>query len=277
MLAEKFKNVKFILYDGAKFSNRLLKYSNVVIRNKYFGDDDIAEYKGKMDILISDVRLPLTADADANELQIHKDMMMQQDWVIKIKPRLGSMLKFRPPYVMFKFKDNGIPNSADYKYIGGTVYWQTFPHIQSTEGRLLSTAEDIEKGPVPFDYEHYEAAALQHNLRRVWCTYKPGTMYDNKFISMPQLISAIPGYDRCLDCSYFIFVLAEFIQKFEPYSSKNIIGFANYILKNTKALICTCEKTPSLENTDLYIHGLWQNMTRFQKHVKYTEMLTQSR
>jgi hypothetical protein len=264
MLADKFKNVKFILYDGAKFSDRLRNYSNVTLNNQYFGDDDIKKYKDKVDILISDVRLMIKGDVAETEIQVHKDMLMQQKWVIDIKPRLGSMLKFRPPYKIFKLDDDGIPDSSDYTYLGGTVYWQTFPHIQSTEGRLLSTRADIERGPIPFNYEHYENAACEHNLRRVWCTYKP---------SLPDLIH-FPGFDRCLDCSYLLFVLTEYITKYEPNnnSPKTILNLLSFVTRNTKTLICSCEKTVYKPKLSLYIHGLWQNETRFEKHLRYLKM-----
>jgi hypothetical protein len=264
MLADKFKNVKFILYDGAKFSDRLRNYSNVTLNNQYFGDDDIKKYKDKVDILISDVRLMIKGDVAETEIQVHKDMLMQQKWVIDIKPRLGSMLKFRPPYKIFKLDDDGIPESSDYTYLGGTVYWQTFPHIQSTEGRLLSTRADIERGPIPFNYEHYENAACEHNLRRVWCTYKP---------SLPDLIH-FPGFDRCLDCSYLLFVLTEYVTKYEPNnnSPKTILNLLSFVTRNTKTLICSCEKTVYKPKLSLYIHGLWQNETRFEKHLRYLKM-----
>ena len=275
ILAEWFKNVKFLLYDGNRFDDRLKSMKNIEIFNTYFTDRETRKYHKSVHILISDIRLSMSNKSDSEvEYQIHKDMMMQQKWIIDMKPLLGSMVKFRPPYNHPELEKKNIPDAANYKYLGGKVYWQTFSNIQSTEGRLLSTAEDIAKGPVHFDYDKYEAGCLQNNLTRVWATYSPSIPdLANGQIDMSAELIRYPGFDRCFDCQYLLFALAEYIGKYhtKDYSPKRVLAAFDKVVTYNKNLVCTCDSSYN-KNNKLYVHGLFQNLTRFQKHLKFIEM-----
>lgn len=263
ILAEKFKNVHFILYDGAKFSNQLSGRSNVELHNELFTDDKVALYKDKIHILISDIRKELSSMFDNTESMINEDMTMQKEWVYGTRPILGSMLKFRPPYPFVGSQH------TEYKYLGGKVYWQVFPWHQSTEGRLLSTHEDIMKGDVPFDFTQYDNSSLEHNIRRVWCTYKAGVLrtQNGEFVDMPELHD-FPGFDRCLDCTYLLNVCSQFVEKFyDNYNKDAVIEFMRNILyRMRKPLLCICE------GQKLNPHGLWSNRSRFRKHEKFIKL-----
>lgn len=253
LLAQIFSNVKFILFDKAPFNAALYdtkKYPNVEIVSDWFTDELIPKYVG-VDIVISDVRLGVNKDRILAEVQIHNDMLMQQNWVRGLKPAMGAMLKFRPPYLL-KDMPPEIPTPSEYTYLAGKIFWQAFPHIQSTEGRLLLTAEQAVTEPVHFDYEHYESAALQHNYRRVWCTYKPDG--DDKI--------DIPGFDRCLDCTYLFHEIRRF----------GIIQYTDAILEQIGGLIGCCDMSPAMPEPRVSIHGYFQKETRFQKHLRFIKL-----
>lgn len=253
LLAQIFSNVKFILFDKAPFNSALYntkKYPNVEIVSDWFTDELIPKYSG-IDIVISDVRLDIHKDRTIAEVQIHKDMLMQQNWVRGLKPKMGAMLKFRPPYLL-KNMPPEIPTPSEYTYLAGKIFWQVFPHIQSTEGRLLLTAEQAAAEPVHFDYVHYESAALQHNFRRVWCTYKPDG--DDKI--------DIPGFDRCLDCTYLFHEIRRF----------GLTKHIDAIMAQIGGLIGCCDTSPALLEPRVVIHGYFQKETRFQKHMRFIKL-----
>jgi len=286
LLASLYPRVKFILFDKNEFNSKLYDKPNVEIHKELFTAAHCAHYAGAVDIIISDIRMELNKQQTELEDQIHEDMLRQQSWVIAIKPRLGSMLKFRPPYLLPDLPAS-VPKPSEYRYLGGKIFWQIFPHIQSTEGRLLSTAADIELGPIPFDYSHYEAAALEHNIKRVWCTY-----------NIPEEMITVNGFDRCLDCTYLYYELRRVILaksaitgELPPKSAINgdppkspingeppkddheLIDLIKLVVDNTKELTGGVENSPALNLQKINLHGYFQHMTRVQKHEQFIKLI----
>lgn len=180
-----FPEIELHLYDPAPFDKELSKDSRVTLYNEFFTDDVAKKWADRCNVFICDIRVP-SENLEENEQQITDDMNTQMKWTQIINADYTS-LKFRPPYIN---NDADRAKYADYKYIGGDVYWGIYPPVQSTEGRLISSKKDISNGPVPFNAEHYQDACCQHNIRRVWQTCKPFAGANN-----------VPGFDRCLDCS----------------------------------------------------------------------------
>lgn len=97
-LAQLFPKVEFYLYDPARFVIPKKYQHRIHLFNEYFTPSTAKEWEGKCDLFISDIRRDDgKEDADVFERQVEEDMKEQADWVRVIKPRLGALLKFRPP------------------------------------------------------------------------------------------------------------------------------------------------------------------------------------
>jgi hypothetical protein len=118
---------------------------------------------------------------------VAEDMAAQARWARLARPRLGAVLKFRPPYV------EGA-GARTFEYLGGRVQWQVWAPRGSTEGRLLVPAAALAPGAplAARDAAHYQdSCAVRNVVARPWATCAPPA---------PGL-EGVEGYDRCLDCS----------------------------------------------------------------------------
>jgi hypothetical protein len=112
-----------------------------------------------------------------SEAQVDKDMKDQARWARKINPRLGSSLKFRPPYGRGKMV-----------YLSGIIAPQAWAPLSSTEMRLLIKGGDFVEQT--YDTGHYEDACYYlNNMLRQFIIYSP-------HVSMKT-----PGFDGCFDCT----------------------------------------------------------------------------
>ena len=173
---------------------------------------------------------------------------------------------------------NPIPLPPDYKYIGGTVFYQSFPHVRSTEGRLLSTAEDIKCGPVHFDYQHYEIACLEHNIKRCWATYnqslynitEPFNVSDPAAtVDVSARVNEISGYDRCLDCTYFLFVLNQLQVRLG--GDKDAVDLILEVISQYNWKLC-CMVDYLYSNQKILFHGLYSNLPQPERYAKYIDI-----
>jgi hypothetical protein len=181
-LLELFPGTEWHLYDPAEF---LVKPSAAIhIHRELFTDEVARSWAGRCDIFISDIRVPQKTEAEF-EAQVALDMEAQAAWARLAAPRVGAMLKFRPPYV-----GPGAETDRGYDYLRGRVLFQTWPPGSSTEGRLVVEAADVGTRE-PFNPAHYQDAMAEHNLLRAWATYAPPAAG----------LGAVPGYDRCFDCT----------------------------------------------------------------------------
>ena len=226
LLLELFPNVIWHLYDPAPFSHTISpelnksSRSNVFIYNQYFTDDIAITWKNKCDIFISDIRLGAEMNGEAwsqaFEDQVAIDMKWQDNWVRYIIPKLGAMLKFRPPYI-------SSDSDLHWEYIKGIPLFQCWPSNSSTETRLVVEHSDIvdeNNNPVPpmvFSVVNYQNACSYHNMiGRCWGTYKPPA--DN--------MERVKGYDRCYDCTnealcWKLYCEMKDAKKYKPYELMN--------------------------------------------------------
>ena len=191
-----FPGVVWHLYDPAPFlyPHGTAEAAGIHDYNEYFTDEVAASWAGRCDFFVCDIRIGTETGGAAwspeFEAQVARDMAAQDRWTRLARPRLGALLKFRPPYV-----DAGQECTLD--YIRGRVLWQTWPSKSSTEGRLLVDGADatLESPPMRFDVMRYQDACAEHNqIDRAWATY-----------AVPARdaasLAALPGYDRCFDCA----------------------------------------------------------------------------
>ena len=184
LLARLYPRIAFHLYDPAAFA--VPATPQFYVHQDFFTDETAASWRNRCDVFISDIRLTSETGADGwspqAEAQIAADMAAQARWTQTIAPRAGALLKFRPPYLA--------PGATlKFRYLAGDVFWQAWAPRSSTEGRLLARPPYAE---VEFDVAAYEAGCAHHNTaRRAWATYA---------LPAPGL-AAVPGYDRCFDCS----------------------------------------------------------------------------
>lgn len=192
ILTRMFPYVKFVLFDGAKFNERLKepKYKKVfeihegddgffttekckqLVERKAFGDRPI--------IFISDIRL------GENDFEggVARDMALQKEWVQILKPEL-SLLKFRLPYTM--------KHGETLKYMKGTLFYGIWAKPNSGETRLLVRKRDIKK-EIEYDFKKYEEALVFHNkYTRSFCFSKEVKAEYKKYVDDGN-------YCACYDC-----------------------------------------------------------------------------
>lgn len=202
---------KFILYDLGKFKlsrifgNKIIN-ETIEIRQEYFTDDSIDEFKDRDDVLfISDIRV-----ADKYiffELMIDQQMKMQMDWIVKIVPE-ASMVKFRFPFDALSEK-----RTKAYEYIDGVVYPQVWGGVATTETRLISSKEEI-KRKVTYNTTQYDNKMYYLNtVIRKWGFYNHDININN-----------VDGLDRCYDCALEIFIWKEYCKRMKIIDVQNTVA-----------------------------------------------------
>jgi hypothetical protein len=194
ILCDMFPNTRWYLVDPNKFNPLLFKHKQVIeIKNEYFTDILAQYYKDKLKkeqkfLFISDIRV----GAQLEDTDIIRDQEMNKKWIEIMEPDY-SYLKFRTPY-----KD------ASYKYMDGTIYIQPFAPVSSTETRLLVTKNWKEK---VYNSKEYNGKLFYHNR-----IMRPGYY--------PSLISNHKYLDHCFDCTYFTYLIKNYIDNFDNISKK---------------------------------------------------------
>ncbi len=142
ILRELFPQIKFILYDPARFNSDLLTDEKIEIHNELFTDEVCITLRDKYAkhvlLFVSDIRTANIATMDAEQVESHidADQQMQMRWYNLLKPEL-SMLKFRLPW------ENKIIT-----YLKGEIYIQAYAPLSSTETRLI-----VEKDALLTEYD----------------------------------------------------------------------------------------------------------------------------
>jgi hypothetical protein len=293
LLASIFKNVRFIAYDNIDYK---IEHEDYKYHNKYFDEAEAEQYIMKVDVLYMDTYAYTKPKPENREYSAYKDTLWQIDTIRKIRPTVAAMMRFRPPYQEIKIPEAYVPGPKDYKIIPGKIYIEPFRVNQSNEGRILVVPDNYFSELVPFDYTIYMDAIHQNCLRRIWCTYRPEMpeSFDletgeasAKKIYTPELIS-IDGFDRCYDCSRYLYGIMKHIYKFDNnnYNHRAVISFNNTVIQYFGELFFLwANGTPKVkylnsgehyENLDSsifkYPHGIYRNMPRFRLHLAYNKI-----
>ena len=144
--------------------------------------------------------------------KIVRDQECNANWHKIIQPDF-SYLKFRCPY----------DNPIIYKYYKGDIYLQLYAPTSSTETRILFT-----KNLEPYEYNSQE--------------YQGKMLYFNRIIRPSYHKSLIKNnfyFDHCYDCTYFGYIIKNYIKKFKlvsPFQKLNknkttIYDIMKYITK----------------------------------------------
>lgn len=228
-LSDLFPKIKFILYDPRRFHPITYNYAKtsgkIEIRQKFFVDEDVAEFKKYKNLLfISDIRNVPTEGVQYNrhnedtipedetfDQNVIEDMKRQMDWCTEIRP-LAAMNKFRLPYTPGKTT-----------YLGGKQYFQTWAGDTSSETRLITTDFDER---VEYDHQDYEN-----------CTFYLNNCFRSKQFTefIPENIKSLYryyNYDVLAEC----YILNQYIEKFKPtYGLQRFIENINKELEYTMA------------------------------------------
>lgn len=205
-LGELFPNIEWHLYDPATFAynnmTKTKKAEDFIVYNEYFTDEVAASWTGVADIFVCDIRVGVETGPEGwspeFEAQVALDMAAQDRWTRLMRPRLGAMLKFRPPYI-------NAGTQLCFNYIKGSVLKQTWPSKSSTEGRLVvPPITDEEYQTMSFDIAKYQDSCAHHNIIvRPWTEY----VFDSSFDESNDLsfdlstFKRVHGFDRCFDCT----------------------------------------------------------------------------
>lgn len=207
-LARMFPQITFELYDGRAFDSRLESEPNVKIYQKLFDDLDIKKYENRNDVfLICDIRsLEYNFDKiNTEEIQrkneeiVKKDMDLQMDWTIKIKP-VKAHLKFRLPY---GYEWN---IEKTYTYLDGDIYKQPFSPLTTTETRLVP---DLSLPLKPWDFRAYESMMFYHNN-----VVREHIKFINPLTGINEDISPELGLLQDFESASFVYSVKEYLDKF---------------------------------------------------------------
>ena len=218
-LADLFPGATFHLYDPNPFDARLAGAPDRFrVHNGFFTDDVAREWGGgRCDVFISDIRSvtrEMSGGEAAFEARVRADMEAQTVWSRLIAPRLGCILKFRPPYIDPEKPPDAGEDACE--CLRGRVMWQAWPPKLSTEGRLIVEAADAAPDAplMLLDARLYQDVCFHHNtIVRPWGCFAWGrdqtpAGFGADTSAMRQLV---PGYDGCFDCALEARAWADFL------------------------------------------------------------------
>jgi len=187
-----FPQFVYHFYDPTPFVNKV-ESQNCKYFERLFTEEDVLIYQSLVEsgvdvFLISDVRGSEYRSLKADEVSIPEanacietDMLLQQSWVEKIKPKYAS-LKFKLPYPSKSLK------SSTFEYLSGVNYLQAYANRTTTETRLFVT-RPIDKvfTKTLYDIQKYDDSMFYYNHVPRVSTYS-------------QLMTH-PGVCCCGDCT----------------------------------------------------------------------------
>ena len=118
-----FPEMKMVLVDPRAFDAKTNE--RITVRQEFFTDDLAREFAGQDVLFISDIRTEPNDDEHCAA-----DMAAQMRWHCIMHPA-ASMFKFRLPWT-----------AGQTEYLAGAVSMQPYGHPQTTETRLIVSAED---------------------------------------------------------------------------------------------------------------------------------------
>jgi hypothetical protein len=238
-LAKMFPQFAFHLYDNRPFDPILNQIKNVTLHHQYFTEEDVVEWSKVRQrvFFISDIRTTTYKRVDfdtddvvakENEALVWNDMLLQQDWVQKIRPE-HAHLKFRLPYTYKWILEAGKTR----EYLDGLVYIQPWAGQSSSECRLVPYV-DLHKRD--WDLSAYEEMIFYHNA-----VTRELTRYLNPLTGKGEAVLTSLGLSDDYDSVCFTQIVID-------YLAKNGI---NATPENFKAVAGTIIKSTNLGRTDL--------------------------
>lgn len=218
LLSKLFPLMKFHLYDYSKnWDKRLFLNKNIKIYNKYFGENELNEWKNFKEniFLISDIRSLNVEYNDNRYLLEQKDMDLQKRWVEELKPCI-SLLKFKLPYI------SDVKTNTK-NYLDGELYRQIYQKQSSTETRLLVKAITYRD----WDLKIYEEMNAYHNqiIRK---KYK----FINPIDGTKKEIYPDKGLYNDYESTTFTIIVIDYLKKINKLvNEKNIKLLIDKILK----------------------------------------------
>lgn len=200
IISKFFPNIFWYLIDPLPFYQKLHTNKKILyMSNTYFTTKNAEFFKKKLKnkytVFISDIRFADQNDLrEVREIRVHNDQIKQYDWCKCFNADI-SLLKFRIP----RFYDN-------YKYFDGEIFIQPFATVTTTETRLFvkKNAKDI-----IYNLNDYEDKLYYHNRVLRVANYSKIIKHNFKH------------FDCCFDCSYFIFIIKNYISKYNSNLTLN--------------------------------------------------------
>jgi len=221
-LSKLFKNINFILIDPAPFNCK--ETNKIKIINDFFTNDLAEQYKNKQTLFISDIRSVDWSQSNDEEVEekVKRDMDMQRKWVEILQPRY-SMLKFRLPW-----KDGNT------KYFDGVIYLPVWGPVTTSESRLITDGRR---------YREYNNINYENQMYYFNTIMRPSLYMEYKRLIKCKENSQ--GLDYCYDCTAEIFILKQYLEKYNRSDSSDnvfidIIHMSNSIsgmLSSTRNLL----------------------------------------
>jgi hypothetical protein len=235
ILSQLFPQIVWNLYDSRSFYKSLKDNKQINIYQKLFESSDVDQWKNRKDVFfISDIRnlkYNIKNEEKENEKIAWDDMLLQQKWVVDIKP-VQSLLKFRLPYSYEWSKQDSI------SYLDGLLYRQAWAPQSSTECRLVPYTDFRMRD---WDYKMVEGMMFYYNkLRYTAKFYNPIPSSDNL------------GLTNDYDSSMTIFIVISYLEKYQIdiTNTKIVYNLLKFILNNvdeeSKTLI---ERRDEMEHT----------------------------
>lgn len=218
-LADMFPPVTFHLFDFHPKRKRVFhevleddagksRKANVQLFQRYFTDADVATYAAMPSVyFITDIRSlsydkskKTEADNRRNEKMAWDDMLLQQRWVLGIKP-VRALLKLRFPYC-YDFVQKEIGPTCP--YLAGVVYLQPWTSPSSTETRLVPNDT---YNTQEWDYPAVEGMLFAHNT---------GIRESGRFLNpldlTPTPVAPELGFTMDWDSTFTVMVVMDYLR-----------------------------------------------------------------
>jgi len=223
ILCDMFPNIVWYLTDPRPHHKKLYTHKQVKeIRKEYFTNDTATMYYNKFKnrnhklLFLSDIREDTSDDA------VLRDQEMDAEWHKIIQPDFSS-IKFRCGYESEKI----------YNYFKGTIYLQVYAPASSTETRILFKKK-LE--PYSYDINEYQGKLLYFNRVIRPSYHKKSIIHDNSY------------FDHCYDCTYFSYIIKNYISKFHNFNPFN----TNDVFKIMKIIT---NKISKYTQDKIYVHN----------------------
>lgn len=196
LLSQLFPTLQFILVDPSSF--QINESNKISIINDYFTLEliDKLPINNREVLFISDIRR-CGYQACKSMSQYNKffteDMEMQQQWVVKLRPKY-SLLKFKLPF-----------GDGFTEYLKGEIHFPIFGRQNTSESRLLVSSED-NFAKILYSNRYYERRMAYFNMVTRVSYY----IHD---------IKTVKGLDHCYDCASEVRILTQYLNKFKKHDT----------------------------------------------------------